>query len=205
MANLVTLSRLLLLLLLLTLLLSTGSNTAGACVVIAFFVYMLDALDGYVARKFNCGSRFGAIFDIAVDRVTDISLYFVLAYLHYIPMWIPLVFLIRDHIVDALRYSETSKSKEIFTEKDSLFTKVLISNRYIRTFYAAIKGFSIGFILFDRYISVANPVYWNNWSHFYINFGEVLLYGSVALCLLRALPVIAGFFKTHSPFSARSS
>lgn len=205
MANLVTLFRLFLLLILIFLLLNPQINAAGSCVVLAFFIYMFDALDGYIARKFNCSTYFGALFDLAVDRSACLSLFFILAYQHYIPMWIPLFLLIRNHLVDAIRYTESNHSREIFSEKNQQFAQFIVSNRYMRALYAAIQGFAIGFLLFDRYIMVANPAYWSKWSQFYIIFGEILLYGTIALCFLRAAIVIANFLKSKNNFSATNS
>mmetsp|Transcript_19411 Transcript_19411/g.49761 ORF Transcript_19411/g.49761 Transcript_19411/m.49761 type:complete len:249 (-) Transcript_19411:73-819(-) len=45
--------------------------------------YLLDALDGTMARLLNQGSRFGAVLDMITDRASTLGLYIVLGHLYY--------------------------------------------------------------------------------------------------------------------------
>jgi len=91
MANLITLSRLLLLFILVGLL----YHNAVYAQIIAFFllilIFVMDGLDGWVARRRGESSLFGAIFDIAADRVVENVLWVVLADLDRVPIAVALL------------------------------------------------------------------------------------------------------------------
>ena len=70
-------------------------------------IFVSDGLDGYVARKRNETSLFGALFDIAGDRITELTLWIVATDTDLVPIWVPLVFIMRGVIVDTIRSSQT--------------------------------------------------------------------------------------------------
>lgn len=51
--------------------------------VLVQFVFVLDCLDGQLARYRGAGSNFGAWYDRVTDRVKDFSIYFAIAYGHF--------------------------------------------------------------------------------------------------------------------------
>lgn len=81
-ANLISLARILLSFLLLL----TGPLTLPF-----YFIYGLcgvsDMLDGYLARKYNCASRMGALLDSLADAVMVFLLLFLLVPLLHWPLW----------------------------------------------------------------------------------------------------------------------
>ena len=79
MANLVTLSRLLLLLVVVWLFYQPITVWSFATFFLIVFIFISDGLDGYIARKRNETSLFGALFDIAGDRITELTLWIVAA------------------------------------------------------------------------------------------------------------------------------
>src|SRR5690606_29043885 len=74
MANLVTLSRLVLLLVVVWLAYQPISAWHFASFFLIILIFVTDGLDGYIARKRNEASLFGALFDIAGDRVVELTL-----------------------------------------------------------------------------------------------------------------------------------
>jgi len=74
MANLITLSRLLLLFVVVAIAYQPSSWLKLIDVPLLIFVFVTDGLDGYVARKRRETSQFGAMFDIAVDRIVELTL-----------------------------------------------------------------------------------------------------------------------------------
>ena len=67
---------------------------------ILFFVAgITDGLDGYIAKKFNCASQFGAILDPIADKLLIASAYIMLAILQDIPFWLLVVVMFRDLVI----------------------------------------------------------------------------------------------------------
>ncbi len=66
----------------------------------ALYLFLLaaftDGLDGFLARRFHCSSRFGAIADPAADKILVIFSMGALSALGAIPMWMFIVVLARD-------------------------------------------------------------------------------------------------------------
>ena len=64
-----------------------------------------DALDGFLARKYNWISDFGKFWDPIADKILTNSTLFCLAapINNLLPIWIPIIFLIRDIIIDGTR------------------------------------------------------------------------------------------------------
>lgn len=76
----------------------------------AFFAALLfsvasitDALDGWVARRFNQGSVLGKLLDPLADKLLVLGALLVLIDLGRVPMWVVLVILSREMIVTSLR------------------------------------------------------------------------------------------------------
>ncbi|WP_100640424.1 CDP-alcohol phosphatidyltransferase family protein [Marinobacter salexigens] len=58
-----------------------------------------DGLDGYLARRFNWRSRFGALADPLADKALLITAYLVLTYTSVLPLWLFLLVLGRDLLI----------------------------------------------------------------------------------------------------------
>src|SRR4051812_38156749 len=71
--------------------------------VLTAVVIWADGLDGYFARKLKQATKFGAMLDIAGDRVVEMAYLIAYAALTWIPVWIPLLFLVRGTFVDVVR------------------------------------------------------------------------------------------------------
>ena len=71
MANLISISRILLTFLSLYFLMLQTTNSLGIALILIILQFSLDGVDGYVARKFNEASKFGAMLDILCDRIVE--------------------------------------------------------------------------------------------------------------------------------------
>ena len=111
MANLITLSRLFLLLGVVALAYRPVSAVQLWIWPVLSLVFISDGLDGWVARRRGEESLFGALFDIAVDRIVELTLWIVLADLDVIPIWIPILFVVRGVLVDAIRASQIQAAR----------------------------------------------------------------------------------------------
>ena len=111
MANLITLSRLFLLLVVVAIAYRPVSPVQLWIWPVLSLVFISDGLDGWVARRRGEESLFGALFDIAVDRIVELTLWIVLADLDVIPIWIPILFVVRGVLVDAIRASQVQEAR----------------------------------------------------------------------------------------------
>jgi cardiolipin synthase (CMP-forming) len=69
----------------------------------AFFVFLLagvsDALDGYLAKRFNWTSELGAYLDPLADKILIVSIYIALAVSQEIPLWLVIAVVSRDILI----------------------------------------------------------------------------------------------------------
>ncbi len=71
----------------------------GAVLWIAFIAGLSDGADGFLARKLNAVSRYGAILDPISDKVLLNSVYVSLAIVGLLPWWVALIVVIRDVLI----------------------------------------------------------------------------------------------------------
>jgi CDP-diacylglycerol--glycerol-3-phosphate 3-phosphatidyltransferase len=194
MANLVTLSRLILLALVVWLVYQPPSIWQFAAFILVILIFVSDALDGYIARKLNETSLFGALFDIAGDRVVEITLWIVAMDLDLVPAWVPLVFIIRGVIVDTIR-SSCSMVRHVvpFALMRSPIGKFLVAGRFMRGFYATVKACAFsGLALLIPFPKVL-PGIWADIGGWLSVTTYAFVYLAVLLCVVRGAPVIAEF------------
>ena len=104
--NALTLLRFLLIPVLIVLLAQRGYATAFA----VFFVSALsDFADGVIARRWNARTRFGAIADPLVDKLTMLTVTLTLAVQGLLPLWLVAAIVVRDLVIvgGALAYHYT--------------------------------------------------------------------------------------------------
>lgn len=69
-----------------------------------FFVASLtDFLDGHLARRWGVISDFGIVFDSLFDKILTLSLYVMLIPYDILPIWVWILFLVRELLVDGLK------------------------------------------------------------------------------------------------------
>jgi CDP-diacylglycerol--glycerol-3-phosphate 3-phosphatidyltransferase len=194
MANLITLSRLLLLVAVVALAYQPPSPLHFLNVALLIVVFVTDGLDGYVARKRGEASLFGAMFDIAGDRIVELTMWIVLADLDLLPIWVPLVFVVRGTIVDAIRASQTGPhGQSPFAMMATPVGRWLVAGKFMRIFYAVLKAHAFCWLLLIHPVPALFPGFWAGWDWLLNGIGSFLVYLSVAVCLLRGLPVIVEF------------
>lgn len=194
MANLITLSRLILLLLVVWLAYQPMSAWHFASFFLIVLIFVSDGLDGYIARKRNEATLFGALFDIAGDRVVELTLWVVAADIDLIPIWVPLVFIIRGVVVDTIRSSgSVSRGVEPFALMQSPVGKFLVSGKLMRIFYAVIKACAFcGLALLMPFPAVL-PNIWAEIGSVVEGLTFFFVYVATLICILRGLPVIIEF------------
>lgn len=196
MANLITVGRLLLLFVVVGFVYRAPVALAAVSMVGIALVFAGDGIDGWVARRRGSSSQFGAVFDIAGDRVVETVLWIVFADLGAVPIWVPLLVVTRGSVVDALRSLSYADGGTAFGERTmmrSAVTRWLTAGRFMRGLYGYAKA--AGFLFLTGLIGYEagadgtwlDAVYGQAWLQ---ALGWLSVWLAVALTVVRGLPVI---------------
>src|SRR5574344_1148717 len=74
---------------------------------------LTDSLDGYLARKNNMVTDFGKVMDAIADKILVNGVLIILAYNHDISVLVPVIIVLRDTIVDAIKMVSGNKGKVV--------------------------------------------------------------------------------------------
>lgn len=197
MANLITVGRLILLFITIWMMYEGNVQVITACMFLIIIVFASDGLDGWVARKRGSTSAFGAVFDIAGDRIAENVLWVVFADLNKLPVWVPLLVITRGFLVDGVRSLSYEQGMTAFGEKNMMrspLTQWLTAGRFMRGLFGVSKaaGFVfltglVGYEDRDSSGTALGGLYDMDW---YIWLGWGLVWLSVILTIVRGVPVL---------------
>ena len=123
-ANLITAVRVVCLFLAAAFAVTGNALLAWVAVPLAFAALVMDWLDGYAARRLGCESEIGGLLDIVGDRIAENVWWVVFAWLHLIPLWVPLVVLSRGFVTDAIRSYALSRGRTAFGETTMMQSQI---------------------------------------------------------------------------------
>lgn len=157
----------------------------------------LDAVDGYLARRYGLATPLGAQFDILGDRVIENLFFTYFAVCGLISLWVPIVFFVRGTLTDFLR-SLAARAGRVGFGKNSMLESwwgwALVSSRVSRAAYAALKCVcfcSLGLELtLARSATAGLNIIWADGGALLRLGSQVLIAATVSFCLVRALPVL---------------
>ena len=188
-ANIITLSRVPLLICVVVLLYLPWAWPRFAAVVLLPVLFLMDWFDGYVARTKNQVSDLGSVLDIAIDRVVENVLWLVFAHQGKVPVWIPILFIIRSFIIDGLRSYALSRGYSAFGMMKSRLGTFLVASRFMRGLYGLAKGAAFVTLTLDSAIIALGPESAARFQS--VRWAEAFfVYLSAVLCLTRGLPVL---------------
>lgn len=165
-----------------------NSAYIAAFILTALIIYM-DGLDGYVARKYNYASKFGAVLDIIGDRIVENVYWITFVYLGWVSVWIPLIVITRGLVVDGIRSLAFEQGMTAFgktTMMKSAIGKFLVASNFSRFSYAAFKAIAFSLLI------VANMPDWdpNLLKSIITVVANISVYITVFFCVVRGIPVI---------------
>lgn len=193
MANCITFGRCLLLLLLVAVIYWGTPQLQLFNTPLVLLMISLDGVDGWVARRRGEESVFGATFDIAADRIVENVLWVVLAHQGLIGVWVPLLFIVRGNLVDAIRSKGAAEGTAAFDMMRTPVGRFLVAGRFMRGFYAAVKAATFAWVLLWQPFPALAPEFWTAWGEPIRAASLALVILSAALCVVRGLPVVAEF------------
>lgn len=185
-ANTITLARLPLLLLLVGFLFVPLWPVRLLGLGLLIVLYLMDWFDGYVARLRNEVTEMGAMLDVALDRAVENILWITFMYLGMVPLWVPIVFLVRSFIVDGIRSVALAQGKSGFGMMHTSLGRFLVASRFMRAFYGLAKAVVFGFLYLTHALALENPEILATLHPL----NQTLIFLTVGLCILRGIPVV---------------
>lgn len=131
--NIITVIRLILIPLFVLTFGSDIQNRKAIYLIIFVLSGISDVADGYIARKFNCESKFGKLMDPFADKMMQISVAFCVASIEKQLIWVPL-FLIVKELFMILGAAGLLKQKNIVVQSN--WAGKLATVIYFVTFFA---------------------------------------------------------------------
>jgi phosphatidylglycerophosphate synthase len=191
-ANIITVSRIPLLVGFVLMLYLGGPAVRLASVPYLFVAFMLDTVDGLIARRRQISSLIGSVLDIAADRVYELVLWVALADLGTIPVAIPIIVITRTTLTDALRSIGVREGRAPLQQHRSALGRFLVGSPWMRSSYSIAKvlafcGLTLavglaGYPEGSAASRLAGPI---------LTTSQTIAWVAVALCIVRGIPVIA--------------
>lgn len=168
-----------------------------ACVITIFIIFNLDTVDGIVARKRGETSTFGAVFDIAADRIAENVFWIYFTYIDLIPVWMPIAVVTRGFLIDGIRSIALTDGKTAFEMMTIPWTRALTSSRFSRSLYGFTKVIAFLFLATIPILNETLEVTARNTSiiNIFTTTTFVIAIIAVAMCLIRGFPVLIDGWK----------
>ncbi len=197
MANLITVGRLIVMFVVVAMIYFGDVTVIGISMILIALIFASDGLDGWVARRRKSTSPFGAVLDIAGDRIVENVLWVLFAALDAVPLWVPLLVMSRGIIVDGLRSMSYAEGMTAFGSNNMMrspLTTWLTAGRFMRALFGYAKA--VGFIFLTGYVGSERPDASGTWlgslydsdPFTWLGWGAVWL--AVSLTIVRGVPVI---------------
>mgnify|MGYP005837992701 CR=1 FL=1 len=185
-ANIITLGRLPLLFIYLGFLFSNNLILRLGGFFLLIILFLMDWFDGYVARRRQEVTQLGAVLDVALDRAVENILWVVFLAIQLVPLWVPILFLIRSFLVDGLRGVALGQGKSVFGMMHSKAGQFLVASRFMRALY----GFAKAWIFCQLTLTYGLMLYYPDNLARLLAFNQIVIYFVAALCVVRGIPVL---------------
>jgi len=103
-ANIITIIRIIMVPIFLVILLTEMENKEIIAFIIFVSASITDALDGYVARKYNQVTQLGKFLDPLADKLLVTSALIALIYLQFVETWVASIIIFRELLISGFRY-----------------------------------------------------------------------------------------------------
>ena len=151
--------------------------------ILTILAFSLDGVDGWIARKFNEVSKFGALLDIMGDRIVENTYWVLFAVMGWLNILFPLIALTRGFITDTIRSAAMEKGLTPFGMQVNPICKWITGSKFMRISYAVAKVLAFVLIVAAKIPNIAHAeILW-----------EVAYWTAVAaivFCVVRGLPVM---------------
>ena len=161
-----------------------GNTTAYLwALILTILAFSLDGVDGWVARKFNEVSKFGALLDIMGDRIVENTYWILFAVMGWISILFPLIAITRGFITDTIRSAGMEKGLTPFGMQVNPVCKWITGSKFMRISYAVVKVLAFVLIVTAKIPGIAHAdILWiiAYWTAVF----------AITFCVIRGLPVM---------------
>ena len=185
MANFISIFRIFIMFLAVYLIYTMQGNTQAYvwALILTILAFSLDGVDGWVARKFNEVSKFGALLDIMGDRIVENTYWVLFAVMGWINILFPLIALTRGFITDTIRSAAMEKGLTPFGMQKNPICKWITGSKFMRISYAVAKVLAFVLIITAKIpVCPYREIIWN------VGYWAAIF--AIAFCVIRGLPVI---------------
>lgn len=151
--------------------------------ILTILAFSLDGVDGWVARKFNEVSKFGALLDIMGDRIVENTYWVLFAVMGWLNILFPLIALTRGFITDTIRSAAMEKGLTPFGMQVNPVCKWITGSKFMRITYAVAKVLAFVLIVAAKIPNIQYAeILWT------VAYWTAVI--AIVFCVLRGLPVV---------------
>ena len=151
--------------------------------ILTILAFSLDGVDGWIARKFNEVSKFGALLDIMGDRIVENTYWVLFAVMGWLNILFPLIALTRGFVTDTIRSAAMEKGLTPFGMQTNPICKWITGSKFMRISYAVAKVLAFILIIAAKIPDIPNQeIIWN------IGYWAAVF--AIVFCVVRGLPVV---------------
>jgi CDP-diacylglycerol--glycerol-3-phosphate 3-phosphatidyltransferase len=169
----------------------------------------LDGIDGYVARKRQLATPFGAQLDVLGDRVIENVYFTYFAVCGLVSLWLPVLFFARGTATDFIRSIAANAGHSGWGQASMMQTwwgRALVASRWSRGVYAGMKCACFCYLGLQLALargSVALVSQLSAATLGYISVGaQAIIWATAAFCVVRGLPVIVEGWRYLETYAA---
>lgn len=185
-ANIVSVSRIFVAFVSLGLLFVNTTSAYIWAIVLAGIAFSMDAVDGYLARKFGQSSQLGAVLDIMGDRIVESIFWITFAVLGWLSVIFPIICVTRAFVTDGIRSVALTKGMTPFGMQTTQWGKFICASKFMKTTYAVAKVAAYIILIFAH-----TPELAQNIAGPALTAGIILAWIAIIFCIVRAIPVVA--------------
>ena len=153
--------------------------------ILTAIAFSMDAVDGFLARKYGKPSQLGAVLDIIGDRIVESIYWIVFAVLGWLPVIFPIICVSRAFVTDGIRSVALTKGMTPFGMQSTPWGKYICASKFMKTTYAVAKVAAFMLIILAH-----TPC--KNFNMMAIEPTAVILaWIAIVFCVVRAIPVVA--------------
>ena len=161
-----------------------GNSTAYVWALgLTILAFALDGVDGWIARKFNEVSKFGALLDIMGDRIVENTYWILFAVMGWLNILFPLIAITRGFVTDTIRSAAMEKGLTPFGMQRNSICKWITGSKFMRISYAVAKVLAFILIIAAKIPNIPHQeIIWiiGYWAAVF----------AIAFCVVRGLPVV---------------
>ncbi len=157
--------------------------------ILTVLAFILDGVDGYVARKLNEASQLGSVLDIMGDRIVEASYWIIFAVLGWLNPIFPIICVTRAFTTDSLRSVALAQGYTAFGEtsmQTSKIGKFICASKFMRISYAVAKVVAFVLIIAANIPGLEIYPIASIMNNIAITFAWI----AIIFCVVRGIPVV---------------